>query len=197
MSIVQIPDRSLNKKTWTLLNSTGTSISLVGYTSLTISNLPIKKKLLIMLDGVSLGSSQGSGVVVRINGVGNANSEYTATGMVFTVSSQLLNGAGAGTLGGLYGGIRAFTFNAADSGTGSQGGYIIIDDADSVNGFKSFQTQGYTAQPGGASGAEAFNIAGIYSGDTAPVTSLTIGTGHSYSQNYTFDSGSVLIYGSE
>lgn len=165
---------------WTLLNSGGTDLT--GATTITVSGISAKNKLMIIIDGAS-SVNNGFGCNLRLNSDSSAN--YKAYG------GRILNNSVDGENTRLStveeDGATEFILGSNSQASKAFNGVVFIDGAN-TSGIKSFQAQGagdFSTSNSGSTGI----FQGGYWDNNATVTSVS-----AISSSGNFDAGKIWVY---
>jgi hypothetical protein len=164
---------------WSLLNSGGTALT--GATTVTVSGISGKDKILVLVASASGGAS--SIISVRFNTDTGAN--YTAFGAQFVEGS----GSYSSDLFRRYTqtAITSIPLGKMASGTDAQvSGFLRIDGCNAA-GVKAY-TAGGMGSTEGNTGQEGWNIGGVYNSATT-ISSISI-----FSSTGNLDNGTVYVY---
>jgi len=167
---------------WSLLNAGGTALT--GATTITISGISGKGKILILVSGGS--SVNGSSDVgIRFN-ADTTNANYAWNGTRFTNGSAFSQTAVSTTNGGSdpYFKFAVFSDNAASAAHG----YLLMDGANS-SGLK-IVNGAFSANAGGGTNQRQDVIGGYYAG-TSTISSVSL-----VSSSGNWDAGTVFVYAS-
>jgi hypothetical protein len=171
-----------SSSSWSLLNASGTALT--GATTITISSISGKDKLLILISGGS--SANGSSdLAIRFN-ADSTNANYAWNGTRFTNGSAFSQTAVSTTNGG---GDPYFKFAVfSDNAASVTHGYLLMDGANS-SGLKVINAA-FSATAGGGTNQRQEVVGGYYAG-TSTISSISI-----ISSSGNWDAGTVFIYGS-
>ena len=165
---------------WTLLNSGGTDLT--GATTITVSGISAKNKLMVIIDGAS-SVNNGFGCNLRLNSDSSAN--YKAYG------GRILNNSTDGENTRLStveeDGATEFILGSDSQASKAFNGAVFIDGAN-TSGIKSFQAHGagdFSATNSGSTGI----FQGGYWDNNATVTSVSV-----ISSSGNFDAGKIWVY---
>lgn len=167
---------------WSLLNTGGTALT--GATTITVSGISSKDKILILVAGASSANASSS-LTIRFNA--DTGSNYNSYGSFLNAADT---GADGVRLANSFSNTSSTsipfgtTFNDA-SGTVS-GGLTLTGGASS--GVKQFIFTGAGAASGGQSGQQTYSGQGIYSGSST-ISSVSI-----ISSTGNFDAGTIYVY---
>jgi hypothetical protein len=168
---------------WTLLNSGGTALT--GATTITVSGISGKEKLLVLIDNAS--SANASSIIsLRFNS--DTGSNYISYGNYgeYTTTYNHQNFAGSRSPSGTS--IEVARMSSVHQSAVNGG--LMLEGCKGTNG-KPFTLNG-GAGPSTGNGQYLYNLHGIYTG-TSPITSVSV-----ISSTGNFDaSGLVFIYGSD
>jgi hypothetical protein len=165
---------------WSLLNAGGTALS--GSSTVTISGISGKEKLLVFISGASCASTNSIGI--RINGDSGANYRYYGNLINPQNTYSPNNFAGYASTGESRHAIARMSSN----GSSVVDGYALIDGGTTVGGKSIISAGGGSA--GGENGQWIANLGGFYAG-TAVITSVSV------SANDNFDAGTVFVYATD
>lgn len=167
---------------WSLLNAGGTALT--GATTITISGISGKGKILILVSGGS--SANGSSDLgVRFN-ADSTNANYQWNGTRFTNGSSFSQTAVSTTNGG---GDPYFKFAVfSDNAASASHGYLLMDGANSA-GLK-IVNGAFSASAGGGTNQRQEVIGGYYAG-TSTISSVSL-----ISSSGNWDAGTVFVYAS-
>jgi len=162
---------------WSLLNAGGTSLTAAS--SITVSGISAKDKVMIFLSGASFASA-GSFLTVRFNS--DSGNNYGSFGMQYNgeltyAASNMQNFAYTATSGIFLG------YNTAAASTLS--GYVELSGCNAA-GNKLFTAVG-APTAGGSDGSQTFAMGGYYTGSST-ISSVTVSGGSN------FDAGTIFVY---
>ena len=163
---------------WTLLNAGGTALT--GATTVTVSGISAKDKIMILVQGASSASSN-----IDINWRVNADtaSNYYRYGIELASPSGYSSG-NLSSYGGATDRVRLGTMGTNASATVS--GYVLLSGCNS-SGVKTFQSAG-AGTNGGGNDNVMYHFGGYYDSATA-ISSISI-----VSNSGNLDAGTVFVY---
>ena len=166
---------------WSLLNTGGTALS--GSNVVTVSGISGQDKLMIIVQGASIGSNTSNNVNIQFNT--DTGSNYSRNGVqLFTYASF-----NAGLIGQINGSTTSIPLGALSNNAGSElSGYCLITGCNS-SGVKVFNSAGSGNLGGGTEDQVAYVLGGFYN-SASTISSVTVRTTN------TFDQGTVYIYAS-
>jgi hypothetical protein len=165
---------------WSLLNSGGTTLS--GSSTVTVSGISSKDKIMILLDGVDCVNT-AQDVSLRLNA--DAGGNYNAIGFRLRWGSTY-NTGDLQNLSNL-GATEFILATTASNAAGIAGGSILISGANS-SGVKQISSMVSGAADYGGTNAQAHWLGGFYSGSAViSSVSVRIGSGN-------FDGGKIYVY---
>jgi hypothetical protein len=163
---------------WSLLNAGGTALT--GATTITVSGISGKDKIMVLVDGASSVNAE-SYINVRLNtDTGNNYAQYGIEQVGGSTYSASLLESGSGT----YDLIQLGKISASAASTAF--GYVQLSGCNS-SGVKVFTSVG-VGRPNGSNSQRAYLLGGFYN-SSSTISSVSI-----YSSNGNFDAGSVFIY---
>jgi hypothetical protein len=165
---------------WTLLNSGGTNLT--GATTITVSGISGKDKIMVLVDGAS-SVNTNSTISVRLNA--DTGSNYLRYGAYYIISGSYtpdefntVQGSAVTSIP-----IGQMSYQAASVVSG----YCLLSGCNS-SGVKVFNAAGGSNGYGGQFRASYYTIGGLYN------SSSTISSVSLFSSDGNFDAGTVFIY---
>jgi len=167
---------------WSLLNSGGTTLS--GSSSVTVSGISGKDKILIVISDASPASGSGNAFCeVRLNA--DSGSNYAYFGNVIVADASYVSGNFAGTNFGSTTEIKVARWSGNDT---SQANAYLLFSGCNASGVKVFNASG-GANAGGSNEQRTLNIGGYYAGSST-ISSVSVRT----STAANFDAGTIFVY---
>jgi hypothetical protein len=165
---------------WSLLNAGGTTLT--GATTITVSGISGKDKILVLVADASTGAASDF-ISVRLNGDTATNYKYITAEYQWASTYAAANYAGSNATGG----NDAINLARMSGSAGSAvNGYVLLTGANS-SGVKVFQGLG-NANADGSNGHRSYFPNGFYDSATT-ISSVSV-----RSSGSNFDGGTVFVY---
>jgi hypothetical protein len=163
---------------WSLLNSGGTALT--GATTVTVSGISGKDKIIILISGASADSSDR--ISVRFNT--DTGSNYAYFGSQIDTSSSYSSGIFVATQETAN--TQIPIAKLANNAASTISGYVLLSGCNS-SGVKQFHSVGGRTT-GGGSGGEIYSLGGYYN-SASTISSISV-----RSDGGNFDAGTVFVY---
>ena len=167
---------------WSLLNAGGTALS--GSSTVTVSGISGKDKILILISDASPASGSGNAFCeVRLNADGGSN--YAYFGNVIVADASYISGNFSGTNFASTTEIKVARWSGNDT---SQANAYLLFSGCNASGVKAFNASG-GANAGGSTEQRSLNIGGFYN-SASTISSVSVRT----STAANFDAGTIFVY---
>jgi hypothetical protein len=160
---------------WSLLNSGGTALS--GSSTVTVSGISAKDKIMILVSGASTVTATYTGVWVRLNTDSGAN--------YGTFGATWVDGGASGAVNATAATEIPLMRSSGDS-TSTMSGYALFSGCN-ASGVKVYNSAG-GVNPGSGAYPRSYVIGGYYTGSST-ISSISI-----VSEAGNFDAGTVYVY---